>query len=159
MWNFTTQRIWQQVPTQIQGGCTIVSPAPHPLLFPVWTQHSLTHYVVVRQLTKALSSSTPRRRNCTKAQETAGTSSSSMSSLKMADRKSPAPLVTGRTPGGHEWLVRPEWQEHLPWGYNVLKNTAWWFLAIPSPPSKIFSRSPKICISIALAPALNQTLL
>ena len=50
------------------------------------------------------------------------------------DRKSPALLLTGRSPGGPDWLVRSEWQEHCPQGYSVLKDIVQWFLAIPSTP-------------------------
>lgn len=63
-WDFTTQGIWRQVPTHIQGECILVSPAPHPLLLSIWRLHSLAHHVVVPQLAKTLSSSTPCSSSC-----------------------------------------------------------------------------------------------
>ena len=121
--DFMRQGIWRQDPTLIPGGRTMLSPAPHPLLLPIWRQHSLAHHVVVPQIAKALSSSSPCSSNFTTAQETTGTSSSTKPSLQAGAQKSPALFLTGRSPGGPDWLVRSEWQEHCPQGYSVLKDT------------------------------------
>ena len=108
------QGIWRQVPTQTHGDNTIVFSAPHPLLLPIRRQHFLTHHVVLLHFAKVLSSSSPCNSNCTREQESTGSSSSSKPRLKAAARKRPALLLTGRSPGVHDWLVSPEWQEHLP---------------------------------------------
>ena len=115
-WDFTTQGFSWQVPTQIQGECTTLSPTPHPLLLPIWSLHSLAHQIVVPQLAKALSSSSPHSSKCTTAQETTGASPSGKPNMEVGHRKSPAPLLTGRLTGGPHWLRRPEWEEHLPKG-------------------------------------------
>ena len=126
--------------------------APHPLLLTIRSQHSLTHPVVVLHFAKVLSSSYPCNSNCTQEQESIGASSSSKPRLKLAAWKRPALLLTDRSPGVHNWLVSSEWQQHLPYGYSVLKGTEYWFLSIPFTPTENFSRSDNIYISIALAP-------
>lgn len=46
--------------------------------------------------------------------KTADAGSSSKSTRKPETRKSPSPLLSGRSPGGSDWLVREQRQEHLP---------------------------------------------
>ena len=87
---------------------------PHHLLLPIRRQNSLTHHAVVLHFAKVLRSLSPYNSNCTQEQESTGASSSSKPRLKAAARKRLALLLTGRSPGVHDWLVSPEWQEHLP---------------------------------------------
>ena len=117
-WDFTTQGMSWQGPTQIQGECTTLPPIPHPLLLPIWNLHSLAHHIVVSQLTKALRSSSLCSSKCTTAQETAGASCSGKPDMEVGHRKNAATLLTGRSPGAPDCLQRPEWQEHLPKGYR-----------------------------------------
>ena len=82
--------------------------APHPLLLPIWRQHSPAHHVVVPQLANALSSPSASSSNFPAEHETTAASASVKLSLKAGARKSPAMLQTGRSPGDPDWLVRSE---------------------------------------------------
>ena len=84
------------------------TPAPHPLLLPIWRQHFPAHHVVDPQLAKALSLASASSSNFAAAQETPAASASVKLRLKAGARKSPAMLQTGRSPGGPDWLVRSE---------------------------------------------------
>ena len=129
---------------------------PHHLLLPIRRQNSLTHHAVVLLFAKVLRSLSPYNSNCTQEQESTGTSSSSKPRLKAAALKRLALLLTGRLPGVHDWLVSPEWQEHFPQGYSVLKGTKYWFLSNPFTQTENFSRSENVYISIALAPGYKS---
>ena len=94
------QGIWPQFPSQMQGGPTTLSDTTHYLLLSVCRQHSLTHHLVVSQITE--NKSAPCSSICITAHKT--TVSCSNSSLKPGEKKSPAPLLTGRSQGGPDWM-------------------------------------------------------
>ena len=96
---------------QIERGCTTLSYTPHHLLLPICRQHPLTHNFEVSKINKVLSSA-PCSRNHTTANKI--TVSFSKLSLKPGKQKNPWSLLYGRSHGGSDWIVRPEWQEHCP---------------------------------------------
>ena len=81
------------------------SATPGHLLRSIYRQDPLAQNFVVSQINEAFSSP-----HCSTIFTTEHKSpgSSSKSSLKPGDRKSPAPLITGRSYGGPDWILRPE---------------------------------------------------